>query len=152
MEEGKQIYAQCSLAYLHLHNFEEKIKGKVTKLQSLADNLLQPDQKLENFEHAIEIIHDNIRGIEAEKEKALKRFSFLRDHLSPQITLLQNQLKECLAAKASYEKFVVIDLNVAQLALYALCALISVSDALKDSWKKHLAQLKTNYNDFFSRL
>ena len=71
-------------------------------------------------------------------EKALKRFSFLRDHLSPQITLLQNQLEECPAAKTSYDKFVVIDLNAIELASYAFCALISVFDALKDSWKKHL--------------
>ena len=44
---------------------------------------MQPNQKLENFEQAMEIIHDNIWGIEVEKKKTLKRFSLLRDYLSP---------------------------------------------------------------------
>lgn len=28
-------------------------------------------------------VHDSIRDLQAEKEKALKRFTLLRDHLSP---------------------------------------------------------------------
>ena len=86
----------------------------------------------------MEPIHDNIQSIEAEKEKSLRRFSLLRDHLSPQITLLQNLLEECMTTKPSYEKFVVTNLNVVELATYSLCVLISVSNAMKDSWKKHL--------------
>ena len=99
----------------------------------------------------MEIIHENIQGIEAEKEKTLKRFSLLRDHLSPQIIVIQNQLEECIVEKTSYDKFVFTDLNVVELASYSLCALISVLDAMKDSWKKHLAQLKTDFSDYFSK-
>ena len=81
----------------------------------------------------------------------MKRFTLLRVHLFPQITLLENQLQECLSKKFSYDKFVATDLNVVELVAYALCALISVFDALKDSQKKHFAQLKTNFSDFFSK-
>ena len=83
MEEGKYIYAKCSLAYLHLHSFDDQIKAKIAELQTLTDDLLKPDQKLVNFEHAMEIIHDNIQGIQVVQEKALRIFSLLRDHLSP---------------------------------------------------------------------
>ena len=73
------------------------------------------------------------------KEKALRIFSLLRDHLSPQITLIQTQLEECSATKTSYDKFVFIDLNAIELASYSLCVLISVSDTMMENWKKHLA-------------
>ena len=108
-------------------------------MQTLTNNLLKPNQKLENFEHAMETIHDSIQGIEVEKEKTLRRFSLLRNHLSPQITIIKIQLEECITTKTSYDKFMFTDLNVVELASYALCVLISVSDALKNSWKKHLA-------------
>ena len=41
----------------------------------------------------MEAIHDSIHNIEVEKERALRRFTCLKDHLSPQITLLENQLE-----------------------------------------------------------
>ena len=59
--------------------------------------------------------------------------------MCPQITLLENQLKEFLIKKTSYEKFMATDLNAIELAAYYLCALINVSDELKDSWKEELA-------------
>ena len=115
----------------------------------LTNNFLKQDHKLEKFEHTMQEIHDSIQNIQVGKEKALKIFTLLRDHLSPQITLLQNQLEECLAAKSSYDKFVAIDLNAIELVAYAPCALISVSDALKDNWKKQFEQLKTSFSDCF---
>ena len=81
----------------------------------------------------MQTLHDNIREIQVEKEKALKRFTLLREHLFPQVTLLENQLEECLSAKSSYENFVATDLNVEELATYALHALINISDALKEN-------------------
>ena len=83
MEEGKQIYAKCNLAYLHLDIFEKQIKGKIAELQTLKDDFLKANEKLVSFEHAMEAIHDSIQSIEPKKEKALRRFSLLRDHLSP---------------------------------------------------------------------
>ena len=77
--------------------------------------------------------------MQVEKEKALKWFTLLREHLFPHVTLLENQLGEILAAKSSYENFVAIDLNAIELATYSLCALISVSNALKEHWKKYFA-------------
>ena len=77
----------------------------------------------------MEAIYTSMHNIEAEKERTLKKFILLKEHLSPQITLLENQIEECLTAKASYDKFLVIDLSTVELATYALCALISVKDS-----------------------
>ena len=99
----------------------------------------------------MELLHNSTRGIEAEKEKTLRRFSLLRDHLSPQIVVLQNQLEECCTPKASFNKLVFIDLNVVELVSYALCALLSVLDVVKDKWKKNLEHLKVDFSDLFSK-
>ena len=70
---------------------------------------------MDNFEHDIEVNHNSIRGIEVEKEKALSKFSLRRDHLSPQVAMIQNQLEECIVEKASYDKFAFIELNLVEL-------------------------------------
>ena len=77
-----------------------------------------------------------MRGIELEKEKALKRFSLLREYLFPNITIMQKWLDEGLAVKASYDKLAFIDLSVVEMASYALRAFISVSNAFRDNWTK----------------
>ena len=59
------------MTYVHLHSFDDQIKEKITKLQMLTDNFLKQYQKLETFEHIMQIIHDNILDIQVEKEKAL---------------------------------------------------------------------------------
>ena len=81
----------------------------------------------------MEAIHAIIRDIEAKKEILLKKFTLLKDHVSPQITLLENKIEECSTAKVSYDKFTNSNLNIAQVAAYALCALISVLEVVKDS-------------------
>ena len=127
LEEGKNIFAKCTLAHLLLQSFDIQITGKVAQLQVLANNFLQPDQKLARFEKDMEAIHTDIKDIEAEKERLLKKFTLLKDHVSPQITLLENQIKECSTAKASYDKFTTLDLDIAYVAAYALRTLISLS-------------------------
>ena len=99
----------------------------------------------------MEAIRASIRDIEVEKDRLLKKFILLKDHVSPQITLLENQIEECSIAKASYDKFFVIDIRAAKVASYALCALINLSDVVKDSWQKHLAQWKIDFGDCFSK-
>ena len=123
----------------------------MTKLQIVTDNFLKQNQKVDTIKHTIQLLHDSIRKIQAKKKIILKRFMLLRVHLFPQITLLENQLEECLSAKSSYDKFVSTELNTTKLVAYALCALINVSDALKDSWKEHFDQLKTNFRYYFSK-
>ena len=132
-------------------NFDIQISSKITELQVLTTNFLQPNQKLANFEKDMEAIHESIRDIEAEKDSLLKNFTLLKDHISPQITLLENYIDECTIAKGSYDKFSTLDLNTSQVAAYALCALISVLEVVKDSWKKHLAQWKVDFVDCFSK-
>ena len=99
----------------------------------------------------MEAIHASIKNIEAEKDRLLKKFISLKDHLSPQITLLENKIEESSVAKASYDKFLVTYLSIAKVEAYALCTLISVHDVMKDSWQKHLAQWKIDFGDCFSK-
>lgn len=99
-----------------------------TKLQLLETNI-------EDYGIEVEKIHNVIRGLEFDKEKVVKRFSTLREILSPKINILQRQLEECLAAKTSYDKSTYIDLSVVEVTSYALCALISISNIVKEKWK-----------------
>ena len=100
LDEGKNIYAKCNLAHLYLHSFDIEFTRKIVELQTLTKKNLKPDQKLENFEKDMEAIHTSIYNLEAEKDRALKKFILLKDHMSPQITLLENQIEEFLIAKA----------------------------------------------------
>ena len=83
LEEGKNIYAKCNLMHLHLQSFDVQIIGKIVELQVLIANFLKPNQKLASFEKDMEAIHANIREIEAKKERLLKKFILLKDHVSP---------------------------------------------------------------------
>ena len=140
-----------NIAYIHLKEYDDQVKDKVTELQIVTENVLKKNQKVDSIEPIVQLLHDNIREIQVEKDKILERFTLLRTHLFPQITLLENELQECLSTKSSYEKFMAIDLNIVELVAYALCALIIVSDALKDSWKNKIEQLKTTFNDCISK-
>ena len=83
LEKGKNIYAKCNLAHLHLQSFDIQITGKIIELKILIENFLKPDQKLVSFEKDMEAIHANIKDIEAKKERLLKKFILLKDHVSP---------------------------------------------------------------------
>ena len=83
LEEGKNIFAKCTLAHVHLQSFDVEVACKVAELQVLANNFLQPDQKLTNFEKDMEAIHIEIRDIEVEKERIQKKFTLLKDQVSP---------------------------------------------------------------------
>ena len=92
LEEGKNIYAKWNLAHLHLQSSDIQIIGKIVELQVLTENFLKLDQKLASFERDMEAIHANIRDIKVEKDRLLKKFILLKDHVSPHITLLENQI------------------------------------------------------------
>ena len=40
LEEGKQAYAKCNLAYTHLKVYDDQIKKKVTELWTITENFL----------------------------------------------------------------------------------------------------------------
>ena len=124
---------------------------RMSELQTLTIRQQNPGQRIEDVEADMEAVHEAIKGIELEKEKVVKIFSILRECLSKNISILQRQLEECLATKASYDKFLFLDLNAVEMESYALGALISISNAMRDTWKKHLAQVKIDLTNFFSR-
>ena len=90
-----------------------------------------------------------IRILESYEEKVTKRFSSLREVMSPKIKILQRKLEECLSTKTSYDKFSYTDLSVVEVASYALCSLLLISDIVKENWKKEVDKLKIIYTYFF---
>lgn len=90
-----------------------------------------------------------IRVLDSNKEKVVKRFSTIREILSPKISILQRKLEECLATKTSYDKFSYTHLSMVEVASYAL---ISIYDIVKENWKKEVERLKIVYVDCFSRI
>ena len=94
--------------------------------------------KIFDTEKSISKLCDDIRILSHEKERKLKRFSLLRDHVSINISIVESQLEECLTSKTSYEKFHYANLQACEIASYGLCALLSVSDAIKKSWEKEI--------------
>ena len=43
LEEGKNIYAKCNLAHLHLQSFDTQLTRKIVELQILTKNFLKPN-------------------------------------------------------------------------------------------------------------
>ena len=69
IEEGKQAYAKCDLAYIHLQEFGDQIKEKVTELQMVTNNFLKQNQKIDTIEHTMQTLYDSIREIQEKKRK-----------------------------------------------------------------------------------
>ena len=82
----------------------------------------------------------------------IRRFSFPKEYLAPKVVILQRQLEECLLAKNSYDKFSYTDLSVVEVASYALCTLISISDVVRDNLKKDFDKMKHDFVDCISRM
>lgn len=135
LDEGKNLYGQCTMSYNYLSNFDAKIKRHMSKLQTFTTRLQELEVRIEDSKTKIEKIHSSIRGIEFYKEKVLRRFSILKEYLLPKIVILQRQLEECLTVKNSYYKFTYTNLSIVEVASYALFALISISDTIKGKWK-----------------
>ena len=67
---------------MHVQSFDTQIIGKIVELQVLIENFLKPDQKFASFEKDMEAIHASIRDIKEEKDRLLKKFNLLKDHLT----------------------------------------------------------------------
>ena len=106
----KELRQCIEEANMHMLN-DDQVKDKVTELQKVIDNFLKQNLKVDSIEPIVQLLHDNIREIQVQKEKFLKRFTLLGIYLFPQITLLENQLQECLSIKISNDEFVTIDMN-----------------------------------------
>lgn len=63
------------------------------------------------------------------------------------ISAVERQLDECVKAKDTYSKFMFSDLNAVEIASYALCAILTTSEAVKDHWEKGMNTLKVNFDD-----
>ena len=61
---------------------------------------------------------------------------------------VQRNLEEYTDAKESLSRFVYFNLNVVEVASYGLYALINISKAVKDTWKKELTIFKKNVTKF----
>lgn len=115
-------------------NYE--FSAKLNELQILTSRLQQPDTNIKYLEVEIAQVHDDIRITEMRKERVIKRFSLLREHLTLKISNVHKQLKECLAAKTSYDRFVYTDLNVVEMTSYGLCVFFSISKVVREAQQK----------------
>ena len=124
----------------------------MSELDTLSIKMLLPEVNIEDSASEVENIHNAIRGTEDGKENLIKRFSTLREILSPKISILQRQLEECLVAKASYDKFSYTNLSAMEVASYALFFLIYIFNTIKKNCKKEVERLKLVYVDYFSEI
>ena len=53
IEEGKHAYAKRNLAYIHLKEYDDQIKGKVIELQIVTKKNLKQNQKVDSIEPTI---------------------------------------------------------------------------------------------------
>ena len=60
----------------------------MSELQILTTRLQQPKVRIEDFETKIEKIHNDVRDIEFEKDKVLRRFTIVREYLTPKFVIL----------------------------------------------------------------
>lgn len=124
LERGKGLYIQCTKLENHISEILEKIKMKEVEIQTTVNLLSSPNVKISDVEKNISKLYDDIRIPNDEKYKKLRRFTLLREYVSIKLIIIVNQLEECLSSKTSYGKF--------EIASYGLCALLSVSDAIKN--------------------
>jgi hypothetical protein len=109
--------------------------------------LQHPSAKVEDFEGRIFGIQNKVGKLHSAKEKILKRFSELKETLVLKIAIVEKQLDECVKAKDTYSNFVYSDLSNVEIASYALCTILTTSEAIKDQWEKDMENLKTNFDD-----
>jgi hypothetical protein len=109
--------------------------------------LQHPSAKVEDFEGRISRIQNEVGKLHSAKEKILKRFSEFKETLVLKIATVEKQLDECVKAKDTYSNFVYSDLSSVEIASYALCAILTTLEVVKDRWEKDMENLKIFFDD-----
>ena len=66
--------------------------------------------------------------------------------------MVEKQLEECVKAKDTYSNLLYLDLNVVEIASYALCAILTSTKIAKDTWVKGLSSLKASFDNCMKML
>lgn len=106
----------------------QKMKMKEAKIQNEINLLSSPNVKVFDVEKKIFKIYDEIRILKDDKDRKMKRFTLLREHISINLSTIEGKLEECLSTKTSFQKFSYENLQACEIASYGLCALLSVVD------------------------
>lgn len=145
--EGKGLYIKCTLSHKQTKDFDKQIVEKLSELEAPTVQLHQPLSKLEDFDGRIFGVHSEVWKLHLTKEQLLKRFSDFGESLVFKISAVERQLDECTKAKDTYSKFMFFDLNVVEIASYALCENLSTFKEVKDNWEKGMNTLNVNFDD-----
>lgn len=97
--EGKDLYGKCVLAHKFTQDISKEIKNKQNKLENIVNELKGPRAKTIEIKQQIRKIYDELRTFELNRDRILKIFSLLREHLTLKIDIVQRQLDTCLEAK-----------------------------------------------------
>ena len=63
----------------------------------------------------------------------MKKISDFRESITLKLSFVEKQLEECIKAKDTYSKFLYLDLNVVEIASYALCAILTSTEYTKEN-------------------
>ena len=95
---------------------------------------------------------DEIRILQDERNKKMRRLTILREHISMKLSIIEEQLEECLTTKTSFQKFKFESLQACQMAAYGLSTLLNVADSIKKSWEKEIEAMKADFSDCVASL
>ena len=123
------------------------MEGKLSELEALTSRLQQPSSRVDDFEGQVANFHTDMRKLQLEKEKILRRVSYFRESIALKLSVNERKLEECVKAKDLYSNFIYLDLNVVEIASYALCAILTTTEVVKDTWQKVMDSLKENFDD-----
>ena len=61
-------------------------------------------------------------------------------------------MEQCVKTKDTYSNFLYLDLNVIEIASYALCAILDNVEVVKDTWEKGMDYIKENFDDYMKMI
>ena len=123
------------------------MEEKLSEIEALSSQLQQPSSRVDDFEGQVVGVHIDIRKLQLEKEKILRRLSSFRESIALKLSTIERQLEECVKAKDTYSNFMYFDLNAIEITSYALYAMLTTTKVTKDTWEKGMNSLKENFDD-----
>lgn len=151
IDEGKQLYITCVNSVKHVQDVDKGIKEDEDNLEKIAVIFGKSKQNVIELDKVVSKTFDKISVLQRERDRVIQRFSILQSLLTPKLKIMQ-ELELLETSKKSYEVFRPTDLQIAEIAAYALCEEIQVADNLKKSWDTDFASLETNFSNVLSSM
>lgn len=104
-ETGKNLYIQCTKSEILTFEEDKKIREKLDAITAETNTLTSPNVKISSVEKSIRKLKDEIRMLAEEKNRKMIRINILREHVSIKISIVEDQIEQCLSAKTLFQKF-----------------------------------------------